>query len=308
MGTTSIAASRDAFPFSVRIPTMSDVAPRHDSPLAKESPSSASRRSPRRKPNAIRSRVRRCGRPPRRPAPHCGSTPATSMRRRNCGARVRRADDEQHAAQQGSAEGHLRPAGAGGEGSAEEGRPEMTADRMSPGDRVHPERRARPQARAHVRRRRLGRAAHRDRARRRSRLSMRQALPRHLPRPLHRQGAAVARGPAGGAACARRRHPAQLHARLLGAAELADREYQQGELGQRLPRPHPTRSSATTSSATASTRARRRRFASQRGLRRLEGTEPETKQIAASMRNGQQCEDLLGLDTSRCRRRRRRSS
>ncbi len=39
-------------------------------------------------------------------------------------------------------------------------------------------------------------------------------------------------------------------------------------------------------------------LASQRGLRRLkQGQGLNTKQIAASMRSGQQCEDLLGLDT-----------
>ncbi len=39
-------------------------------------------------------------------------------------------------------------------------------------------------------------------------------------------------------------------------------------------------------------------LASQRGLRRLKQQGgPAVKQIAASMRNGQQCEDLLGLDT-----------
>lgn len=39
-------------------------------------------------------------------------------------------------------------------------------------------------------------------------------------------------------------------------------------------------------------------LASQRGLRRLKKEQNlDTRQIAASMRNGQQCEDLLGLDT-----------
>ena len=149
-------------------------------------------------------------------------------RRRRAGAvdaRVRGADDQQHAAQQGSAEGHLRRAGARA--------PPRCCARHSAGhrrrpagagDRVHPQRGARPAAGAHLRRRRQRRAAHR-----RSPTTPRPATTTASASPRSARDRFIVKVPLtpAGLLAARRLHDDgirhQLHARLLGAPELADR-------------------------------------------------------------------------------------